>query len=59
MRYLKIANPDGDFVIDHLSNLGVYAGELEHEEPGNRWTIEVVEMPEEIFEMLPEGPGWV
>lgn len=60
MKYLKVTRFDvGGSYIQPLSKMGdVVDGEFSDAEAGDKIILELVEMPEEDYERLPEFMGW-
>jgi len=56
---LKQAGEEGGgLIVDDLSTIADVMGGLEYEEVGNAYTLEVLWMPKEDYEALPEWGGW-
>jgi len=63
MKFAKISREDYGFYIQPLDLLkdalsGEFDGVEEYAEVGDKITIEIIEMPEEEFDNLPEFEGW-
>jgi hypothetical protein len=60
MRYIKVTRPDiGGSYINPISEIrNIIDGEFSDADPGDKITLELVEMSEEDYEKLPEFMGW-
>ena len=48
----------GGLIVDNLTDIADCMGGIENEEVGNKYTLEVKEMPEEEYKNLPEWGGF-
>lgn len=58
-KYVKISLDDLGHYIQPLETVHMaIEGELDGAEVGEVWTLEIIEMTEEDYELLPEFEGW-